>query len=73
MLFEAGEPLQNPALLQARLTVVTALLEERTGVVARLQGESDALRAERDTFRTQRDTANVESLPRRRPGLRSCS
>jgi len=71
MLFEAGEPLQNPALLQARLTVVTALLEERTGVVARLQ--SDALRAERDTFRTQRDTANVESLPRRRPGLRSCS
>ena len=49
MLFEAGQPLQNPVLLQARPTAVMALLEERTGAVARLQGERDALRAERDT------------------------
>ena len=60
MLFEAGQPRQNPALLQARLTAVTALLEERTRAVERLQGERDALRTECDTFRTERDTANAE-------------
>jgi transposase len=60
MLFEAGEPLQNPVLLQARVAGLMAMLEERTSAVARLQGERDALRAERDTFRTERDTANAE-------------
>jgi len=60
MLFEAGEPAQNPVLLQARLSAVTALLEERTSAVARLQGERDALLTERDSFRTERDTANAE-------------
>jgi transposase len=60
MLLEAGEPVQNPVLLQARLTAVIAMLEERTSAVARLQGERDALRAERDTFQTERDTANAE-------------
>jgi hypothetical protein len=42
MLFEAGEPLQNPVLLQARVAVPMAMLEERTSAVARLQGERDA-------------------------------
>jgi transposase len=64
MLFEAGEPLQNPVLLQARVAVPMAMLEERTSAVARLQGERDALRAERDAFRTERDptTAEVDQL-----------
>jgi len=60
MLFDAGEPAQNPVLLQTRLSAVTAMLEERTSAAARLQGERDALRAERDSFRTERDTANAE-------------
>jgi transposase len=80
MLFEAGEPLQNPVLLEARLTAVMAMLEERTSAVARLQSERDALRAERDTFQTERDTANAEvdklqliikELMRNRYGARS--
>jgi hypothetical protein len=73
MPFEAGEPLQNPVLLQARVAALMAMLEERTSAVARLQGERDALRAERDAFRTERDTATAESLPRRRPGSTNCS
>jgi transposase len=60
MLFEAGEPVQNPVLLQARLTAVIAMLEERTSAVARLQGERDTLRAERDSFRTERDAFRTE-------------
>jgi len=73
MLFEAGEPLPNPTLLQARVAGLMSMLKERTSAVARLQGERDALRTERDTFQTERDTANAESLPRRRPGSRNCS
>jgi transposase len=60
MLSEAGEPAQNAVPLQARLTAVIALLEERTSAVARLQGERDTLRAERDNFRTERDTLRTE-------------
>ena len=80
MLFEAGEPPQNPVLLQARVAGLMALLAEQTGAVARLQGEREALRAERDTFRTERDTANAEveklqliikQLMRNRYGTRS--
>ena len=80
MLFEGGEPLPNPVLLQARVDGLTATLEERTSAVARLQGERDALRAERDTFRTERDTATseveklqliIKQLMRSRYGARS--
>lgn len=60
MLIGAGEPLQDPVLLQTRLTAVMALLEERTSAVARMQCERDALGVERDTFRTERDTATAE-------------
>ena len=60
MLFEAGEPPQNPVLLQARLAAMMSILKERTSAMERLQGERDALRAERDTFRTERDTATAE-------------
>jgi zinc-finger binding domain of transposase IS66 len=44
MLFDAGEPLQNPVLLEARVAALTAMLEERTGAVARLQGEREIAR-----------------------------
>ena len=80
MLFEAGEPLQNPVLLQARVAALMALLEERTSAEARLQREGDTLRAERDTFRSERDTATAEveklqliikQLMRNRYGARS--
>src|SRR5215472_7347156 len=40
---------QDPAKLQARLAVVTALLEDRTSAFERLQTERESLRAERDT------------------------
>jgi hypothetical protein len=60
MLFEAGEPPQNPVLLQARVAGLMALLAEQTSAVARLQGKRAARRAERDTFRTERDTATAE-------------
>jgi len=73
MLFEPTEPLQNPAQLQARLVVVMSLLEAQNSAVDKLRSERDTLRAERDGFRAERDTANAESLPRRRPGSRSCS
>ena len=80
MVFEAGEPLQNPVLLQARVAALMSMLEERTSAMERLQGEGEALRAERDTFRTERDTANAEveklqlmikALMRSRYGARS--
>ena len=35
MLFETGEPLQNPVLLQARLAAAMSILEERTSSVGR--------------------------------------
>ena len=53
MLFDAGEPLQNPVLLQARLTALMSMLEAQNSAVERL-------RVERDAFRTERDTANAE-------------
>jgi hypothetical protein len=49
MLFDAAEPLQDPAQLQARLAAVMSMLEAQNGAVERLRGERDALRAERDT------------------------
>ena len=55
MLFDAAEPLQDPAQLQARLAAVMSMLE-----VKRLRGERDTLRGERDTFRVERDTASAE-------------
>jgi len=57
MLFDAAEPLQNPAQLQARLAVVMSLLEAQNTAVDKLRGERDALRAERDTA-----NAEVEKL-----------
>jgi hypothetical protein len=54
MLCEAGEPLQNPALLKARLAGLIATLEGRTGAVERLHGGRDALRVERDAVRVER-------------------
>jgi transposase len=53
MLLEAGEPPQNPVLLQARLAALTSMLETQASAV-------EQLRVERDTFRTERDTANAE-------------
>jgi transposase len=53
MLFEADEPLQNPALLQARLAALTSMLETQNSAVAQL-------RVEREAFRAERDTANAE-------------
>ena len=73
MLFEAGEPLQNPVLLQARLAALTSMLEKQNGAV-------EQLRVERDAIRTERDTANAEveklqliikALMRSRYGARS--
>src|SRR6516162_10859670 len=73
MLFEAGEPLQNPVLLQARLAALTSMLETQNGAV-------EQLRVERDAIRTERDTANAEveklqliikALMRSRYGARS--
>jgi transposase len=53
MLFEAGEPLPNPVLLQARLAALTSMLETQNSAV-------EQLRIERDGFRAERDTANAE-------------
>src|SRR5215469_961010 len=53
MLFEAGEPLQNPDLLQARRAALTSMLETQNSAV-------EQLRVERDAIRTERDTANAE-------------
>src|SRR6516165_6366052 len=53
MLFEADEPLQNPALLQARLAALTSMLETQNSAV-------EQLRVEREAFRAERDTANAE-------------
>jgi transposase len=53
MLFETGELLQNPALLEARLAALTSMLETQNGAV-------EQLRVERDAFRAERDTANAE-------------
>lgn len=73
MLFEAGAPLQNPAPLQARVAALTAMLEERTSAVARLQGERDALRAERDTANAEVEKLQliIKDLIRNRYGARS--
>jgi transposase len=53
MLPEAAEPLPDPALLRARLAVLTSMLETQNSAV-------EQLRTERDAFRAQRDTANAE-------------
>ena len=73
MLFQAGEPLPNPALLQARLAALTSILETQNSAV-------EQLRVERDAFRAERDTANgkveklqliIKELMRNRYGARS--
>jgi transposase len=51
---------QDPAQLQARLTAVTAFLEDQTSTVERLRAERDSLRAERDAAQAERDTAAAE-------------
>src|ERR1700751_2880029 len=73
MLFEAGEPVQNPVLLQVRLSAVMAMLEERASAVARLQGERDAFRAERDTANAEVEKLQliIKELMRNRYGARS--
>jgi transposase len=73
MLFEVGEPLPNPALIQARLAALTSMLEAQNSA-------AEQLRVERDAFRAERDTANAEveklqliikALMRSRYGARS--
>jgi transposase len=73
MLFEAGEPLQNPDLLQARLAALTAMLETQTSAVAQLRLERDAFRAERDTANAEVEKLQliIKDLLRNRYGARS--
>ena len=73
MLFEAGEPPQNPVLLQARVAGLMALLEEQTSAVARLQDERDTLRVERDTANAEVEKLQliIKTLMRSRYGARS--
>ena len=73
MLFEAGEPLPNPALLQARLAALTSMLETQNSAVERLCVERDAFRAERDTANAEVEKLQliIKALMRSRYGARS--
>jgi len=57
---------QDPVQLQARLTAVTALLEERTSTVARLRAERDTANAEVEKLRVM-----IRQLLRAQYGRRS--
>ena len=73
MLFEAGEPLPNPTLLQARLPALTSMLETQNSAVEQLRGERDAFRAERDTANAEVEKLQliIRALMRSRYGARS--
>ena len=73
MLFDAAEPLQDPAQLQARLAAVISMLEAQNGAVERLRGERDALRAERDTAHAEVEKLQliIKQLVRSRYGAHS--
>src|SRR5271169_4844712 len=73
MLSGAAIPLQDPAQLQARLTAVTAFLEDQTGTVEQLRAERDSLRAERDTATAEIDKLRlmIRQLLRAQYGRRS--
>ena len=73
MLFEAGEPLPNPALLQARLAALTSMLETQNSAVEQLRVEPDAFRAERDTANAEVEKLQliIKALMRSRYGARS--
>ena len=73
MLFEAGEPLQNPVLLQARLAALTSMLETQNSAVEQLRVERDAFRAERDTANGEVEKLQliIKELMRDRYGARS--
>jgi transposase len=73
MLFEADEPLQNPALLQARLVALTSMLETQNSAVEQLRVEREAFRAERDTANAEVEKLQliIKELMRSRYGARS--
>ena len=73
MLFGAGEPLQDPVLLQARLAALTSMLETQNSAVEQLRSERDAFRAERDTAYTEVEKLQliIKQLMRSRYGARS--
>jgi transposase len=73
MLFEADEPLQNPALLQARLAALTSMLETQNSAVEQLRVEREAFRAERDTANAEVEKLQliIKELMRSRYGARS--
>ena len=73
MLFQAGEPLPNPALLQARLAALTSMLETQNSAVEQLRVERDAFRAERDTANGEVEKLQliIKELMRNRYGARS--
>src|ERR1700746_2602500 len=66
MLFEAGEPLPNPALLQARLAALTSMLETQTSAVEQLRVERDTANAEVEKLQLI-----IKQLMRSRYGARS--
>ena len=73
MLFEAGEPLPNPILLQARLAALTSMLETQNSAVEQLRLERDAFRAERDSANAEVEKLQliIKGLMRSRYGARS--
>ena len=73
MLFEAGEPLPNPILLQARLAVLTSMLDTQNSAVEQLRLERDAFRAERDSANAEVEKLQliIKGLMRSRYGARS--
>src|ERR1700756_4922644 len=73
MLFDAAEPPQNPAQLQARLAAVMSLLEAQNSAVERLCVERDAFRAERDTANAEVEKLQliIKQLMRSRYGAHS--
>lgn len=66
MLLEAGEPLPNPALLQARLAALTSMLETQNSAVEQLRAERDTANAEVEKLQLI-----IKALMRSRYGARS--
>ena len=66
MLFEADEPLPNPALLQARLAALTSRLETQNSAVEQLRAERDTANAEVEKLQLI-----IKTLMRSRYGARS--
>ena len=66
MLLEAGDPLPNPALLQARLAALTSMLETQSSAVEQLRIERDTANAEVEKLQLI-----IKALMRSRYGARS--